>query len=374
MSAGQFWLRILLVLGLLFLFLVGISGLGAGFKTLGKSALDSFFQATDNPFIGLTVGILATTLVQSSSVTTSMIVGMVAAGTLQVDQAVPMIMGANIGTTVTATIVSLGHITRPEEFRRAFAAATCHDFFNFMTVAVLLPLEIATGYLQKTASFIADGLAGTSGGKFPNPLKDATHAVLKPLKEGLASLFDSKHAVGTALIIISVIIIFTTLAFIVKTLRSVASDRMESMMSRSLGRNPYIGLLVGMIVTAMVQSSSITTSVMVPLAGAGLIRLEQVFPITVGANIGTTVTALIASLALPGETLHLGLTVALVHLLFNLSGVLVFFVFETTRKLPLNAARWLANLATRSRKLALLFVFAVFYGLPAALIFLPRLF
>ena len=307
MTASQFWLRILIVFGLLFIFLSGITGLGGGFKMLGKEALSSFFQAAENPFVGLTVGILGTTLAQSSSVTTSMIVAMVAGGTLSVEQAVPMVMGANIGTTVTNTIVSLGHITRPEEFRRAFAAATCHDFFNFLAVAVLLPLEMATGMLQKTASTIAVAIAGTSGGKFPNPIKDATKAVIQPIKEALQSIFDSDRAVAIALIILSMIIIFVTLGFIVKTLRVVASERMESIVARSLGRSAYLGLLVGIIVTIMVQSSSITTSIMVPLAGAGLIRLEQVFPITVGSNIGTTITALLASLAAPAATLHLAL-------------------------------------------------------------------
>ena len=78
--------------------------------------------------------------------------------------AVPMIMGANIGTTVTNTIVALAHIGRPEEFRRAFAVATCHDFFNFIAVIVLLPLEIATGFLSKTAAVFAGGLANSGAG------------------------------------------------------------------------------------------------------------------------------------------------------------------------------------------------------------------
>jgi sodium-dependent phosphate cotransporter len=351
-----------------------VTGLGAGFKALGKSALDSFFAATDNPFVGLTVGILGTTLAQSSSVSTSMIVGLVAAGQLDVGNAVPMIMGANIGTTVTNTIVSLGHITRPEEFRRAFAAATCHDFFNFMTVAIMLPLELATGVLEKTASTIAVAIAGTSGGKFPNPLKDATKAALEPLVSLLEAISDSERFVAIGLIVLSIALIFVTLGFIVKTLRAVASERMESIVARSLGHNVYTGLIVGVIVTIMVQSSSITTSVMVPLAGAGLIRLEQVFPITVGANIGTTVTALIASLAAPPETLHLALTIALVHLLFNVAGVLLVFVTPQTRQIPLRAARWLADVAVRSRKYALLYVVLLFYGVPALLIFLPKLF
>jgi sodium-dependent phosphate cotransporter len=190
----------------------------------------------------------------------------------------------------------------------------------------------------------------------------------------LEAISDIERFVAIGLIVLSIALIFVTLGFIVKTLRAVASERMESIVARSLGHNVYTGLIVGVIVTIMVQSSSITTSVMVPLAGAGLIRLEQVFPITVGANIGTTVTALIASLAAPPETLHLALTIALVHLLFNVAGVLLVFVTPQTRQIPLRAARWLADVAVRSRKYALLYVVLLFYGVPALLIFLPKLF
>ena len=132
------------VLVLLFVFLVGIKGMGDGFKLLGEDVLDSFFRATSNPFMGLIVGLLATTLVQSSSVSTAMIVGLVASpeNPLPIANAIPMVMGANIGTTVTNTIVSLAHMGRREEFQRAFSVATCHDFFNFIAVAVFLPLEI----------------------------------------------------------------------------------------------------------------------------------------------------------------------------------------------------------------------------------------
>ncbi len=125
--------RFVTVLLLLFGFLIGVKGLGEGFKLLGGDAVELIFSTTENPFIGLVVGILATTVVQSSSVTTAMIVGLVAApeSPLPLGNAVPMIMGANIGTTVTATVVSLAHMGRREEFERAFPVAVCHDAFNY---------------------------------------------------------------------------------------------------------------------------------------------------------------------------------------------------------------------------------------------------
>ena len=139
------WLRAIMVGGLIYFFLVGVSALEAGVKLLGQDTQERLFESVSNPLAGLCIGILGTVLVQSSSASTSVIVGLVAAGTIDIDTAVPMIMGANIGTTVTNTLVSLGSARESNEFRRAFAAATVHDFFNVFAVAILLPLELATG-------------------------------------------------------------------------------------------------------------------------------------------------------------------------------------------------------------------------------------
>jgi sodium-dependent phosphate cotransporter len=374
LTRGQALLRGLFVLVALFVFLVGIRGLGTGFKGLGSDLLEVFFATTENPFIGLAVGILATTLVQSSSVTTSMIVALVAAphSPLPVENAIPMIMGANIGTTVTNTIVSIGHMGRPEEFRRAFAAATCHDFFNFIAVAVFLPLEMATGYLSKTSAALTEVVGLGGSGKPPNPLKTATKAFVEPLESFFAS-FASERVAAVLLIVTSALVIFTMLFLLVRLLRQLAATRMRTYISRSLDASPYIGMVVGVVVTVMVQSSSITTSVMIPLAGAGIITLRQVFPITLGANVGTTITAILASMAAPEETAHLAVQIALVHLLFNLSGILVVFPLATIREIPLKLASWLADVAVRSKTTAILYVLGLFYGIPALLIVLSKL-
>lgn len=357
------------------MFLVGVKGLGGGFKLLGKDLLDSFFAATSNPFVALMIGILGTTLVQSSSVTTAMIVGLVAApeNPLPIANAVPMIMGANIGTTVTNTIVSLGHMGRPEEFRRAFAVATCHDYFNFMTVAVLFPLELITGYLQSSARGLAGWLGDISGVKYDSPVKGALQAGLAPIKSLAHALFESDRAQGLLIIAISAILIFSALMLLVKVMRSAVQSRVELYITRMLGQSMLLSLVVGAAVTVMVQSSSITTSLLVPLAGAGVITLRQAFPITVGANIGTTITALLASLAASGENAQAGVIIALVHLLFNLSGTIMVLPWPPIRNLPLLAATHMAGIAVKSRRWALVYVIILFYGLPALFAFVDRM-
>ena len=140
-----------------------------------------------------------------SYVAPSMVVALVAApnSPLPLANAIPIIMGANIGTTVTNTLVSLGHAGRKDEFRRAFAAATCHDFFNFMVVFVLLPLELATGYLEKVSGLLAGWLQGGGGAKPPNPLKKAVHFGLQPLHDGIDSLIGSPKGAAVALLVVS---------------------------------------------------------------------------------------------------------------------------------------------------------------------------
>jgi sodium-dependent phosphate cotransporter len=134
-----------------------------------------------------------------------------------------------------------------------------------------------------------------------------------------------------------------------------------------------LSIFVGIVVTVMVQSSSITTSLLVPLAGAGIITLQQAFPITLGANIGTTVTALLASMAVSGPNAQSGVTIALVHLLFNLTGTLMIYPVKAIRRIPLKMAQGLADIAANSRQWALLYVIILFYAVPALFAFAERL-
>jgi sodium-dependent phosphate cotransporter len=352
---------------LLYLFLVGVNGLGNGFKLLSMQMLDTFFAATENPFIGLMIGILATTLVQSSSVTTAVIVGLVAApeNPLPVIHAVPMIMGANIGTTVTNTIASLAHMGRREDFRRAFAVATCHDFFNYFAVVILLPFELVTGFLAKAASALAESLGGVGGSNYESPIKGALEAGGGVIEAAIGWTAASNHLAAILYIATSAVLIVVTLLSIVSVMRSVMQNRVESLVTRAFETRPIIAMVVGMVATVMVQSSSITTSLLVPLAGAGVLTLAQAFPITLGANVGTTVTALLAALAATGAHAQAGLTIALVHLLFNIIGIALIYPVLAIRRLPLAAARGLANVAVKSRVVAILYVVVLFYLIPA---------
>jgi len=374
-GSAQTGLRFLFVLALLFVFLVGVKGLGDGFRMLGDDLLASFFQATSNPFIGLMVGILATALVQSSSVTTAMIVALVAASTdpLPLANAIPMIMGANIGTTVTNSLVSMGHIGRPDEFRRAFSVATCHDFFNCMAVALLLPLELATGILSRIAASVSDALIGAGGVEYHSPFKAALKFALGPVKDLAKFLFeDSSRGQAIVIALFSVAAIFIALMMIVKTMRKLLATRVEGALLKAFKMPAIVAMGLGAVMTMLVQSSSITTSLLVPLAGAGVITLQQAFPLTLGANIGTTITALLASLAVSGVNAQAGLTIALVHLTFNIFATVLIYPFPPIRRIPLLMAERLADFAVKRRRWAIVYVLLIFFGLPALFAFLNR--
>ncbi len=358
----QLWGQIVLLNLVLYCFLVSIGLLGASFKLFGKELAHQLIEMTSNPLVGLFAGILATTLAQSSSTTTSIVVGMVASGVLTIEGAIPVIMGANIGTSVTNTLVSMGHITRKEEFRRALAGATVHDFFNLLTVLVLLPLEIAFGYLRWISERVASIFAGVGGMKFASPL----NIITKPAINALLDLFDKNPILS---LIAALAIMYMALKFLVDLARGVILKRAERYINRYLFGAPLLTMLFGVVLTVLVQSSSITTSIVVPLIGAGILTLEQVFPFTLGANVGTTVTAMLASLATGNIA---AVTVAFAHLFFNLTGIVLIYPIRAIRNIPMRMARALADLTSKSRLYAFLYVGLVFYLIPVALIFFWR--
>jgi sodium-dependent phosphate cotransporter len=354
--------RAALVVFLIYVFLVGVSSLEAGIKVMGADTQERLFANVDNPMAGLFVGLLGTVLVQSSSASTSVIVGLVASGALSVDAAVPMIMGANIGTTVTNTLVSLGHVRQSNEFRRAFAAATVHDFFNVMAVMILLPLELATGWLSSAAEWVSERLVGSAGADWESPVKKWVKEPVGWIKDALGSIVTDDNVLGTLMVMVGLAVVLVSLILITKNMKALIAERVERSMNAILGRGGgLVAIIVGMLITVAVQSSSITTSILIPMSAAGVIKLKNAYPVTLGANVGTTVTALLAALAASRPE---ALTVALVHTVFNVSGILILYGIPFLRPLPIIAAEKLAGVAVERRMIAVGYVVGAFIVLP----------
>ena len=352
------------VVGLVFIlygFLVSIGMLGKAFKLLSGGFVGDLIQSASNPVIGLFVGILVTSLVQSSSTTTSLVVAMVGGGTMSVATAIPVIMGANIGTSVTNILVSLGHINRGPEFRRAYAAANVHDFFNVFAVLLLFPLQLATNFLGILSAGLAELFYDIGGLSFASPLKLATAPVVHAAEKLMGN-----HP--WLLMLVSLVLMFGSLRYLVVFLKGLVITRVEALFDQIIFRNAWRAMLFGLVVTALVQSSSVTTSLAVPLAGAGILTIYQIFPYTLGANVGTTVTAMLAALSV-GEIS--AVTVAFAHMLFNVCGILMIWPIPAIRRVPIVLAQRMAEIALFNRAIPILWVLFFFYAMPfAAILFL----
>ncbi len=353
-STSRSWWRIILLIFLVYLFLVSISLMGSGLKLIGKEFIKDFIAGTNSAFIGLFIGILATSIIQSSSTTTSIVVGLVGGGMFTLPQAIPIIMGANIGTSITNTIVSFGHVKSNVEFQKAYGAAVVHDTFNFLTVLIFFPLQLKFNIIGHSATLLETFFEKGGGFQFVSPLK----FIVKPVVGVLVDLIQN----GWVVVAISLVFLFVALRFIVVVMKSLVLDKLSVFFDKIIFRTPLIGLFFGMVFTAIVQSSSVTTSLVIPLAGAGVLSIAQIFPYTLGANIGTTITALLASLVTESST---AVAVAFAHLIFNIFGILLFLPLK---RIPIYIAERLAALAVKNRLIPVAIVLLVFIIIPLALI------
>ncbi|XP_070816889.1 solute carrier family 34 member 2b [Chaetodon trifascialis] len=439
--------KIILLLGLLYLFICSLDILSSAFQLVGGKAAGDIFQdnvVLSNPVAGLVIGVLVTVLVQSSSTSSSIVVSMVSSGLLDVKSAVPIIMGANIGTSVTNTIVAMMQAGDRNEFRRAFAGATVHDFFNWLSVLVLLPLEVATNVLYKLTDLLITSFNIQTGENAPDllnvitdPLTNAIIELDKSVITGIATgdpaaknmslikrccskkvnttfwneevaaclpgmtcftegnqIFMQKNssittcvkkcthlfvdtdlpdlAVGLILLAASLIILCTCLILIVKLLNSMLQGQVAVVIKKVLNTDfpfpfswvtGYIAILVGAGMTFIVQSSSVFTSAITPLVGIGVISLERAYPLTLGSNIGTTTTAILAAMASPGETLANSLQIALCHFFFNIFGIVLWYPIPFMR-VPIRLARGLGNRTAKYRWFAALYLILCFLVFP----------
>ena len=352
---------------------------------------------------------------------------------LKVEPAVYIVMGANIGTSVTNTIVSLDQSAERNEFRRAFAGAVVHDIFNWLSVIVFLPLEVITGYLRR--------LTGAIVGKLHLETRETNQKLLKVVTEPFAKLIiqidkkiitkialgDGKSQkkslikscvsetekivtlknettgveyikmviekedtctflfkgtslsdteVGVILLVFSIALLCICMICIVKLLHSMLRGQMAKVIKKTINADfpgpfrhftGYLAILVGAGMTMLVQSSLIFTSALTPLIGVGVVTIERAFPLTLGSNIGTTATGILAALA-SSSNLKGALQIALCHLFFNISGVALWYPIPYLRRVPINLAKSLGNKTADYRWFAIAYLIIAFF-LPPAVVF-----
>ncbi len=359
----KYLVRVILIATLLFFFLVSLGLIGINAKMLGADVLNQITNATSNPFIGLFIGLLATAILQSSSTTTAIIVAMVASGTISLYNAVPIVMGANVGTTITSLIVALSHITRRHEFGKAIATATSHSLFNIFTVLLIFPLHFYTDFLTISAEKLSHWLFAhgfTKGVSF-NFLKECIEAVVNPLYHFLP--FKGVYALAFSFGMLYTCII--ALTFIIKAIRIEDTKRkLEQLIFSNVGKS----LSWGVLLTVLMQSSSLICSVVVPIVATGKTTVKKAFPLLLGANIGTTFTAILAAFSRS----EAALSIAFVHLLFNLLGVFLVFIIPNMRNLIVYVARKIGYTTACYRLVGFAYILLVFFLIPFLLILLNK--
>ncbi|XP_039254268.1 sodium-dependent phosphate transport protein 2B-like [Styela clava] len=439
------------VLATLYIFVCSLSLMSSAFQILGGKTGGQLFnnEYLSNPITGLIIGILVTVLVQSSSTSTSIIITMVGAGILNVHEAIPIIMGSNIGTSVTNTIVSLTQSMDRDQFRKSFGGATVHDMFNFLSVIILLPLEVLTGYLEKTTeAIVSSSNLNSAGGEGPPDMLDV---ITDPLTEhviqvnktiiGLIALevpleadasmikvWCEQHdatinvtysgnstqcnftatdcnveetvlvgvekcnvhdfifantgmtdpAVGGIILILSLFVLCACLVMMVKLLSSMLKGSVARVIKKVLNTNfpypfgwisGYLAILSGAILTFVVQSSTVFTSTMTPLVGLGVISLKRMYPLTLGANIGTTATGILAAFATESDAgMIYALQLSLCHFFFNISGILIWYPIPIMRRVPLRAARFMGNTTAEYKWFAVLYLIFAFFLIPGVIL------
>ena len=364
------------VVAALYLLISAVNVISRGFRALGDDTAHQLFDFASNPVVGLAVGVLATVLLQSSSTTTAVTVTAVGTGALYLNDAVPIIMGANVGTTVTCTLVALGFVGNREEFHRALTASTIHDFFNLLALAIFFPVELIFHPLERVSSWLTGLLYGSNALPDPtqtNIIRLLTRPVVNTITDTLGRI--GSQVVGAALILIAgVVMIFFAVRLLSAFLKSLLIGRARAALTHAVDRGAGRAMATGFGVTVVTQSSTVTNSVLVPFVGAGLITPRQLYPVTMGTNLGTTLTALLAAFAVTGANARIGLQAAFVHLVYNAAAVAVIFGIPFLRPIPLRLAQLFADKAVDNKKLVFAYIVGVFILLPAVVIAVAAIF
>lgn len=359
----------------LLLLISAVSVMGRGFRALGTDRATALFHFADNPFVALAVGVLATVIIQSSTTVTAIVVTAVGSGALSVEHAIPIILGSNLGTTVTCTFVALGFVGDRAEFHRALMGSTIHDFFNLLALAIFFPLELLFHPLLHISSWLTSIFYG---GSAPDPssfnvIRWATQPVVTLVTDVVGGI--GSPAVGACLIVVvGIVMIFLAVRLLSLLLRDLIAGRARRWLLAAVGRGPSRAMGTGFAATVVTQSSTVTNSTLVPFVGTGAITPAQLYPVTLGANLGTTLTALLAAFAVTGANARTGLQAAFVHVAYNVSAVVLIYGVPFLRPLPLRGARWLADRSVDNKKFLAAYLVGGFIVLPLAVILLGLLF
>ncbi len=386
LSSRKVRLLIVLVFGI-FLFISSLEGVKSGFKLIffewQKSILT---MITDNtaPLTGLAIGILSTALVQSSSAviaaTMVSMSGMVASGLPMVDAmrfGVPMVLGANIGTTVTNTIVIFG-VRRGmtmNEFGDTIPGVIVDDVYEALTIGIFFILEMTTGAISKTTLRIGEYLSSSLGLKavlasFDKTIIDIVikEPLINPLKNLIVD-FTGQRIGGVVLFVFWFLTIIFSMGLITKGLENLIQTDWEEKIKMAFN-SPARSFFTGFSITWLVGSSSIGTSLIIPFLATKVVDLKKAYPYLCGCNMGTTVDLSQIYGYLAGGMV--GVMLGLAHVMLNIVALLLWLV-SPLRFVPVRIAEWIGAIIQTNENAAIrlvIWVIVLFFLLPIVLIYI----
>lgn len=378
---GKF-VRWLLVLLSILVIIIGINLILDGVYGFGTFSTTQMYQVAKDPLIGVLIGILATALVQSSTTTTTLTVTAVGTGIVSVPVAIPIILGANIGTTITAMLVAFSYMGERREFKRAFTVAAMHVWFNVLVILFLFVVELLFHPFRTISGAIATEITLTTGGSLPT--SDVMTRLFDPPTQllgmnGLIGSIGNPSISAIVCLVVGTAFILFAVRAMSSQIRTITAATVTSIMDKVI--NPenspkatilsnFWSFILGVLFTLMVTASSVTVASMQPVAVSGVVKQKPLLGVILGANVGTTVTAMFATFAIVSDQGEFAIQAALIHLIVNLTGALLVLCIPQLANVIIHLAEKTANLTARSYSITLATIGTLYILVPSAALML----
>ncbi|KAI6234525.1 hypothetical protein M3Y99_00805000 [Aphelenchoides fujianensis] len=427
------FLKIGVLFTIIFCFICSLGLLTDAFKLIGVRGIGHTIKSSSliqNPVSASILGMMSTLVLQNGSTLVSILVGMVASGLITVHHALPIIIGSEMGASLTNALISLAQSGDRNKFRRSFAAATMNDAFNILNYMVLLPSEISFGVIEKLSGMMVQPLVGTKGAELKtlnlltDPLleeivhidDEAINAAIAagenhsipigrdtfifrcvdldtkeidpncPYDHLFAYSFWSDAFIGSVLLAFAIFALICCLVGIVQTMQSLLAGRVAVLARRLLDQEcphpfefltGYLVMLVGALIVFVlqVQSNTVLRSALTPLVGIGVVTLDRLYPLLLGERQHRQQFYLAYWRLCSADPIKLKetLQIALCETLCNIFGVLAFYPIPFFRKLPMRVAMTLGDLTATYRWFSLVYIALFFFITPASLLALSFL-
>ena len=337
------------------LFFLSLAWMNATFAHLFTRPDQNILRHLANPFVGFFVGVLSVAICQSSSSLTTALVVCVSNGLIELPQALPVVMGANIGTTCTSTLIALTYLGQKRKLRRAIKASLLHNFFNLFTALLLLTLELGFQFFER----LTHHWLGTTSMRTLTP---------PPPTHGLFSWIPNLQIASDSFLLSAMVVVFP---FIVLWISIRWTSRMLypfiPIQHTRQFKSPARAFGWGLGMTAVVQSSSLTSALLVPFMAERKLKPKRAAFFLLGANLGTTLTACIGAIMYLNPV---AIALALFHLLFNLIGCALFGLLKPIQRLWLLCTKKAAKYMAIYPIIGLAYTLGIFFLIPYLLVLL----